>query len=573
MEVNADNPGLPRRLARLRNRAGLTRQELADRAGVTFNTINDIEKGRRPHPMEKTLQCIAGVLEVPYEYLAFGEGEVSQGAVADGAERGRGLSRRGVLRGGAGMLLVVIAAGQVHWERTRPPTTFQCVVRSEIAAPGAVALEDVDGDGTVEWIHSSGQRGEWVVFEFDRADPEAWRLVPGPSCTYEDDIQLPAHAFDVNGDGRDDLFNVCVDGDDTRIDVVDVGTGQELVRFEKIPSTMSAGGAVWRADLDIVAVGEEPHFGGPVAVLRANEAGAGGTVQGRDLKTGRELWRYASAVEIKTAAVADVNGCGSGEVFVWGAVQPGSGQEHGSPARAYAAALDAEGSPVWRRPLSERCADVAGCMLRSRTPGMSLVFAAVNAGGRRRAAPSYILLLDAATGARVDSLPYTELIVGNPLVYDAPGDDAWDVYCGTESGGIRRYRVENDHVALAGERWLGRDWAWPARKLAGDAVGEAFIVATADHHSYIVDRELQVLLNRSGVEGSPISPITSFGDPDGGSYVAFLCHGDDVCVDRVVPDSGWRVRKWWATAYLLPLVLVMISAGYPRGIRSAILSD
>jgi hypothetical protein len=179
--------------------------------------------------------------------------------------------------------------------------------------------------------------------------------------------------------------------------------------------------------------------------------------------------------------------------------------------------------------------------------------AGVNTGGRRRASTSYILLLDASNGAGVDSLPYTEMIVSNPLVRPTPGAGVWDVYCGTEHGSIRLYRVEGGHVSLSAQRVLGRDWVWPVCFVEGNDLVGAFIVGSADHHSYILDGELSVLLNRTGLEGAPITPLASFAGAAGDAYVAFLCHGSDVCVDRVVADSGWSVRKWLLLGYLVPL--------------------
>jgi hypothetical protein len=65
------------------------------------------------------------------------------------------------------------------------------------------------------------------------------------------------------------------------------------------------------------------------------------------------------------------------------------------------------------------------------------------------------------------------------------------------------------------------------------------------------------VLRRSGVEGKPISPLASFVDPEGQAYVAFRCHDSEVCIDRIVPDSGWDLRKWYLLGYILPIAVMV----------------
>lgn len=74
MEKNVDIRGhdLPRRLSELRQRAHLTKAELAARAGLAFRTIHDVEKGKRHHVQEKTLQLLAAALGMGYDELLNG---------------------------------------------------------------------------------------------------------------------------------------------------------------------------------------------------------------------------------------------------------------------------------------------------------------------------------------------------------------------------------------------------------------------------------------------------------------------------------------------------------------------
>ncbi len=51
-------------IRRLRGVAGLTGSAAAERAGLSQGTWSDIERGKNPNPTPKTLEKIAGALEV-----------------------------------------------------------------------------------------------------------------------------------------------------------------------------------------------------------------------------------------------------------------------------------------------------------------------------------------------------------------------------------------------------------------------------------------------------------------------------------------------------------------------------
>ncbi len=65
------------RLQALRRSRGLGKSELADRAGVTYRTVHDLERGRRPRVQEKTLMLIAKGLEIPVAELLPEDGRTS----------------------------------------------------------------------------------------------------------------------------------------------------------------------------------------------------------------------------------------------------------------------------------------------------------------------------------------------------------------------------------------------------------------------------------------------------------------------------------------------------------------
>lgn len=64
--------GLGSRLRRARTRRGLTREELAVDAGISWSAIAQIESGRRQNVRPDTLSALARALRVPIEYLLHG---------------------------------------------------------------------------------------------------------------------------------------------------------------------------------------------------------------------------------------------------------------------------------------------------------------------------------------------------------------------------------------------------------------------------------------------------------------------------------------------------------------------
>lgn len=63
------DPDFPRRLRALRQRAHFTQSELAERAGVHYRTVHDLEKGSRTHAMERTLMDLAKALGISFAEL------------------------------------------------------------------------------------------------------------------------------------------------------------------------------------------------------------------------------------------------------------------------------------------------------------------------------------------------------------------------------------------------------------------------------------------------------------------------------------------------------------------------
>ena len=60
-----EQPPFGRRLARLRERARLSQQQLAARTGLGYSTVASLEQGSRSDPRLSTLKALATALKVP----------------------------------------------------------------------------------------------------------------------------------------------------------------------------------------------------------------------------------------------------------------------------------------------------------------------------------------------------------------------------------------------------------------------------------------------------------------------------------------------------------------------------
>jgi transcriptional regulator with XRE-family HTH domain len=60
---------LANKIKELRLINGLTQEELAHKAGVTYSTVNLLENGKNTNPNNSTLRCIANALGVTVNEL------------------------------------------------------------------------------------------------------------------------------------------------------------------------------------------------------------------------------------------------------------------------------------------------------------------------------------------------------------------------------------------------------------------------------------------------------------------------------------------------------------------------
>jgi len=80
--ILVEGTGVPARLKHFREIRQLTKTDLADRAGLNYRTIHDLETGKRDRVLEKTIMLLAGALEVSFEDIVNGEDPdpITQGA-------------------------------------------------------------------------------------------------------------------------------------------------------------------------------------------------------------------------------------------------------------------------------------------------------------------------------------------------------------------------------------------------------------------------------------------------------------------------------------------------------------
>jgi transcriptional regulator with XRE-family HTH domain len=73
LEVWEHDDQFGRRIRRLRARRGFTRQELAEKVGVSFDTVARWEETGRPPRSGEVLRALAEALDVTPGYLLLGE--------------------------------------------------------------------------------------------------------------------------------------------------------------------------------------------------------------------------------------------------------------------------------------------------------------------------------------------------------------------------------------------------------------------------------------------------------------------------------------------------------------------
>jgi transcriptional regulator with XRE-family HTH domain len=81
------------RIKRHRERAGLTQQQLATKAGISLSNLSQIEQGQKEDPRISTVQAIAAALGMGLDALVSDSGERAAPAGQPSAERTSAPSR------------------------------------------------------------------------------------------------------------------------------------------------------------------------------------------------------------------------------------------------------------------------------------------------------------------------------------------------------------------------------------------------------------------------------------------------------------------------------------------------
>jgi len=121
--VNLKGSGFAQRLATLREKLHLTKTDLANKAGLSYRTIHDLERERRDHIQEKTLMLLSEALDVSVdELLNRGANSNGRTGTAPGSAPVHRRLRIWLLAGFACLLLAGAAYGW-HFARSHPQWT------------------------------------------------------------------------------------------------------------------------------------------------------------------------------------------------------------------------------------------------------------------------------------------------------------------------------------------------------------------------------------------------------------------------------------------------------------------
>jgi transcriptional regulator with XRE-family HTH domain len=89
--MSADTRGggrFGRLLREYRMAAGLTQEDLADRAGLSGRALSDMERGRTARPFARSVRLLADALELPADRRDRGGGQDRAGAALGAPGRG-----------------------------------------------------------------------------------------------------------------------------------------------------------------------------------------------------------------------------------------------------------------------------------------------------------------------------------------------------------------------------------------------------------------------------------------------------------------------------------------------------
>lgn len=197
--VDIERTGLPERLRTLRQERNLTQSDLAARAGLTYRTILEIEKGRRRRVQSKTLMLLAGALDLSFAELMEGGngagGEPGHGFPPDDSGRSAMISRRRILV--ALVLVAFIVGGASVWKWSIDTAGFEVEGSTLTVYDGVLGLElwSYDAGAEISFCRRSpwardmllvgtrdGAADAGCLTAVDAADGETiWTVSPDPA--------------------------------------------------------------------------------------------------------------------------------------------------------------------------------------------------------------------------------------------------------------------------------------------------------------------------------------------------------------------------------------------------------
>jgi transcriptional regulator with XRE-family HTH domain len=208
--VNQADAELGRWLRRLRQEAGLTQEEAAERAGLTARTVSNLELGRSRRPYPRSVRLLAGALGAPetatQEMIARQRGGNGHPSVSSRPGKGSGLPRQ-------------LPAGVRHFVGRAAELRRLSALPDEVGTASAVAIVGTAGVGktalAVHWAHQVADHfpdGQ-IYVNLRGFDPSGRPVPPSEAIrAFLDALGIPAEQIPASPDSQAGLYRSLVAG-------------------------------------------------------------------------------------------------------------------------------------------------------------------------------------------------------------------------------------------------------------------------------------------------------------------------------------------------------------------------
>lgn len=231
--IDISDPGFPGRLTAARERVGLSKTGLAERAGLAYRTVHNLESGRLTKAQEKTLLLLCEALGLPFSELVAGQADVDPGPdappTAIKAIRAAGPRRRWLLIAClvaiVGAALILMTDGRLRSRAEIETTEYGIVAREPLfrrvlwrvdtRAPRFLILAPWSDDQLIVAV-TLGDGSRLLCLD-RKTGREIWRTGPDFART---DAAFGYDAFarhvvcsevrpaDIDGDGQPELLTI-----------------------------------------------------------------------------------------------------------------------------------------------------------------------------------------------------------------------------------------------------------------------------------------------------------------------------------------------------------------------------